>query len=388
MNISFDILKALKESIFFIIPVAISLTTYLYVRKNRFYFIQVENIQLFNKKSFQIPDIKIKYKKNDVNEYFRFVQGSVILKGVDDVKPSDIFSKLKIILGDDQGKWESFNITSSTQEMDPSYHIVNNKVIFEKILFKNEDCINFEGIYTSKNEVIRVNHRFYNVASEVLNINLTSTKIYLGNLIFFVIVILGYLYFLFSVNKNVFPEYFKSFDEMNVYDFETIFVNNENEIIDIDSIPILYEHSSSFKNELKLYNRITDSLESVFKNDVTSDNFKNLMSHKIYKPSTNYGFTLKAEMINTSDNILEKELKSKNLKIDVPYTYNDSIFFKFKYKNHYLDENGKAPTGIIIINILFLAVTAYLIYAIPRTYLKYYTLNRIIRKTRKNAVSL
>src|SRR5690606_6328715 len=139
MNITFDILKALKESIFFIIPVVISLITYLYVRKNRFYFIEVENIQLFNKKSFQIPDIKIKYKKNDVNEYFRFVQGSVILKGVDDVKPSDIFSKLKIILGDDQGKWESFNITSSTQEMNPSYHIVNNKVIFEKILFKNED---------------------------------------------------------------------------------------------------------------------------------------------------------------------------------------------------------------------------------------------------------
>ncbi|WP_343321561.1 hypothetical protein [Sphingobacterium multivorum] len=277
MNVSLDTILA-------IVGIALSgLLGYLGIKytfrfrnKTEIIFLKNASISLFETIVKNIDDIEIKYLGRKVDENLVLFKGTFFNLGNVDIEKSIIHKPLELVLPENYN-WVMCKIIDSSNGLEISCNLIDNKVVFQWDLLKDGeyftfDCLveqKFENdnlqLHDIKKEIFndfKVNHRITNLkdikkeSTFPKPINLVSL-FFMSVVLFFVVCLFSY----YSFGQLLFPK-FELLTEVNLHQkntFVKFIAENENivKLLDIDNnIVAKYprEQLSSIKgNSTRIY---------------------------------------------------------------------------------------------------------------------------------------
>lgn len=346
-KVSFD---QILGFIYFLIPTIITIWTYFYIRKSRFYYVERTSIKLHDDIVKNIPDLAITYKNAEINENLIFFRGTILFKSHTDIKSEDIDQEVTIYSPDNNAMWKHFEISKASDTFQPNFTTNNNKVIVDRSMLKINDYITFAGLLDSKNTNLLISHRIFNMVPKSIKLKESDLKSYKQSGVFITTLLLIIfsikLYFNYESekwekerieDKKAFNEKFKNANLMlpDIFDYETYFFEN-NVKIKVKKL------RDSFKNvkdrEIEIFNKknsqASDSLSKIYirtRSDKDKINLLNSMLDSFTKGLPVY-INPYAELEMYGEKKLDTLLKKNELKEGVIYRINDSITVKFVNK--------------------------------------------------------
>lgn len=112
-------------------------------------FIQEDLINLYDKVTRNIEELKITFKKKQINEYMYLLRGFLFCVGKRDITRDKIEKDLYIKLPEGS-IWHDSKILSKSEGLKVNLESVNNKLTIGLGLFKNEEFLYLEGLFESQ----------------------------------------------------------------------------------------------------------------------------------------------------------------------------------------------------------------------------------------------
>ncbi|EHM7982735.1 hypothetical protein MC916_002605 [Elizabethkingia anophelis] len=337
-----SIFETTLDFIYFIIPVAISIYAIRYVRKSRFFYIEQDNIKLYDDIAKNITDLSISYKSENINDNLIFCKGTIIFKSHTDIKRDDIDTELTIYSPENNSRWKHFEITKTSDGYHPKFIIDNNKVIIDKSMLKIDDYISFAGLLDSKNTKILISHRIFNITPKSINLKEANVRayrtlaIYLSILFFITLGVYTYDKYREKGREKEFNLQINKIKQLKQHwsDYTATYLNNGRKI-DIIKLSKIYEKNINNKNlEIKTKNeKKDDSLSNVYFQNKTDKNKINALEAIIKTLTERYSYSKNPYEIiqDESHETLNNLLKTNQLIENKVYKINDTI--QVKYKN-------------------------------------------------------
>lgn len=344
----------------FLIPVLLTIYGIVYIRRSNFYYIERQNIKLYDDIVKKIKGISIKYNLNEINENLILFNGTIILKSHNDIKKDDVDQELKIISPDINAQWKHFEITNSSVDFIPKFTIDGNSIIFEKSLLKADDFISFAGLLDSKNNTLKIGHRIFNIIPRSINFKEGDLKFYKAVSILFLFLIL-FLASFFKYNSdqrksNLYEGNYnrkisaKDSILYKTYDFKPIY-NLNGKKFNIDSINSNYKKIRTEELIIieKLNKKELDSLMQNYKQNRTDKNYIKVLEKIMSNTKESFSqFQNPYPEIEKEANKQLQSLISKNkLKNNFSYTLNDSIKVKYIENTAFQSFNNNDKTNYI-----------------------------------------
>lgn len=395
-----SIFETILDFIYFIIPVGISIYAIIYVRKSRFFYIEQDNIKLYDDIAKNITDLSISYKNDNINDNLIFCKGTIIFKSHTDIKRDDIDTELTIYSPENNSRWKHFEITKTSEGYHPKFIIDNNKIIIDKSMLKVDDYISFVGLLDSKKTKILISHRIFNIAPTSIDIKEASVRAYRTLAIYFSIffsIILGvYMYdnYREKGREKEFNLQINKIKQLKQHwsDYTTTYSNNGKKI-DIIKLSKIYEKSINNKNlELRTANKkIEDSLSNVYFQNRTDKNKINALEAIIKTLTERYSYSKNPYEIiqNESHEILKNLLKNNQLIENKIYQLNDTIQVKYKNSDYkYFEAKDKTQSESIdyfsyLSSLIFYIFALIIVFLMIACWYLYFTLNKLIKVYQK-----